>query len=313
MGIVGVSKKKPYVIVMWSLVGLGALFFLFGGIFSLSGIGATRTMPSGIRITASGITFDENAAPPRYNLNVNRKHTQIMINALPLGASSRVTFSLDVPDCLTITDRNGRDLAATNRHGDPINSISPGDSVTLTLIGGGDVQYKFGRTVRIQVSSGYQSVFLYVHIEFPRDQVEFDFSIGHSIFSDTFYWIPARPYMDQVYINHNNQINPSDAIPENISGSPYLFNASLNVLGAAFNGAKFSESPIDGIDHGIRLFGTQFDNGRSFNNIYIPIEVLRSVGAGSSRTFRFKITADLTATNFGIHIDYFDLVIYHSA
>jgi len=308
VGIIDASRKKSYKIATWALLAFGVLFFSIGGLIFFAGMMNKPTLPNEIHLTTAGINY--NTGTGRYELNVHRRETAIMVNTAPLGSGRRVTFEvLDKDECLHITDRpmseNGaRDLTHKNRNGRHTNSIWPGERFFLTLVGGSEQSFQFGETVEILIQSEATSVFLYVNIVLPPDQVKFDFQIVEESRLWLFEEISATQYHDEVYkreppllpaARYSYKFVPklmvwgsevTDIKPEDMTVIPVEFDSGIRLLGAAPN--------TDGVDY------------RGFENIYIPIEIIVAVmSSDEPMEFVFMVTAD----HFGKHIDFFTLRI----
>jgi hypothetical protein len=304
VGIVEVSRRTPYKIVTWVLLGLGGLFLLIGLLFMVSSMASSPTMPSSINVTATGIT--QSAAPNEFSLNVTQRETSVMINTAPLGSGSRVTFDiLNITDALRITDSNERDLVAKNRNGRHINAIWPGESATLTLIGGAETSFQFGETVRIQIRSEGVSAFLNVHISLPVGQeAGFDFHIRDEAFWFQYEVISAQQYYNEVYRHFVEGREPHPR-----TRSSFEFISRFMVWGSEVRNIDTTITPVD-LDSGIRLRGaspgTEGFGASGFANVFIPQEIVVAVMSSKiPMEFTFMISTD----HFGKHIDFFTLRI----
>jgi hypothetical protein len=338
VGIVEASTKKPYKIITWVLLAFGCLFFLFGGMFLVTSMTANSVPPTSIHFTGNGLNF-VNEGAGRYEFDISEYETSVMVNTLPWGSGSRVTFDvLSNSTALRITDRSisdctvrdcdhtgprchARDLTTRNRNGRNHNAIWPGDSFYLTLVGTSTAPFQFGRTVQIQIFSGARTAFLNVNIVLPPDQVNFNFALRKgSDFPITA--ISAAEYRDDIYslfLAGHTQAPRNDSI--------FRFDSSVDIWGVEISSGIRISQPIAvgyintsgvriNIDSGARLtdipMGTVgFING--FSGIYIPLQFLNSViSSGQPMYFIFMVTAEHTAEHtqqFGKHIDFFTLRI----
>ena len=319
MGIVESSRKKPYKIVTWVLLGFGILFFCIGGLVFLTSTMNNPRMPNEIHLTTAGMNFNQGSG--RHELSVFRKETSVMINTAPLGSGRRVTFGIDKDNHLQITNRsfsdcktencdhkNSRcivkDLTAVNKNDKNINFIWPGERFYLTLAGDSTTSFQFGEVVQILIKSESATTFLDVKIVLPPDQIRFDFQIVEEFWGNEHKEISATEYFNEVY--RASVFNPP-TLPK--AGYSYKFVPKLMVWGSEVRNVNTSITPVD-FDAGIRLLGappnTDGVDGRGFENLYIPIEIIMSVySSGKPMEFVFMITADY----YGKHIDFYTLRI----
>jgi len=312
LGIVDVSRRKPYKIAKWSVLALGCLFFVFGGIFLLVGAIGNTINPREIHLVASGVNaVTSGVRTGEYALNVSERETKVMVSTAPLGSGDRVTFSMPGggTDAIRITNRptsetNSRDLTARNRNNVNVNWIWPGDSFYITLVGDTETAFKFGQTVEVRIHSGAQTVSLNVTLVLPPHQVEWDFHIREiGPFGRRIESIRAQDYFDGVYCP---SIGWPGGIPEH---SPYTFSVTLRIWGSVLP-AEINISPSGAEDNNgnrviegdteIRLFGipsTAVGASDGFGNIYIPQEWVTRLDAppylpvGMPTRFHFDITA----------------------
>ena len=304
MGIVNASRKLGYKIAMWSMLVIGIGFLALSGIFILSG-GMESTKPNKLFLTDNGIYMDSDG---EYNMDVWQKETSVMASTSPKGSSERITFAIvDGDDCLQISDSKGKDI---NGKG----FIWPGASAKLTLSGGSNTSYKFGRTVKIDVKSHLESRRLNVKICLPPDQVGFSYRLYN--FTNNFdllnYAISAPSY--ESYVKYGPDEKPTSAL------SPFVFEPKIIIFGTEIQADKFSAVWIDAGSaeiasfYQMRLFGIEKgdpDVSGGFGNMYIPQYILNQVKSGSKpEVFTFLVTA--TAQYEGVDypfIDYFNLTI----
>jgi hypothetical protein len=269
---------------MWVMLGVSCLFLILGGIFILTGGGAS-IIPSSIHLAAAGLYKDSAGV---YCMDVYKKETPLTVSTKPKGASEAVEFQIiRGQDCLSVTPR-----------------IWPGASAVLTLLADSNGSYQFGRSVEILIKSKYPSEVLKVNICLPPDQVTFGFQIRNRITEKEFRVISSDDYKKDVYGGTN------DVMPTK-NNSLFKFYPELKVFGTTVKASlvTFTAMPQD-LNCRARLLDIgkndpvfpELPNG--FSCIYIPAELLEKPNA--SEPVRFKITASYMGQEF---IDFFDLYI----
>jgi hypothetical protein len=339
VGIIEASKNKPYKIITWVLLALGGMFLVFGGLLLATSMSGSSTPPTSIHFTGSGMSF-VNEGAGRYEFDIFEPETSVMVNTLPWGSGSRVTFDvLTNSTALRITDRSlsdctvrdcdhtgprchARDLTTKNRNGRHHNAVWPGDSFYLTLVGTPTSPFQFGRTVEIQIFSGARTTFLNVNIVLPPDQARIVSSLSQPAFGLQLTQISARDYYDEIY---HLFVTGNAQTPRNESS--FKFSSRLEIWNVEVRSGIRIAQPVsvgyvntDGrhipLDSEIRLtdipMGTiGFENG--FFGIYIPLNhLVEVINRGRPMDFMFMVTAEHTGDHtqhFGKHIDFFTLRI----
>lgn len=278
---------------MWFALGIGVMFFLLGAFLAIAANGNSGPPAESVHLTASGMNYNH----PRYNLEVFKKETEIMVAVSPAG-SARLT-NIDVQsgsEFIEVQDKNGKKVNNVRNRG-----IWPGDKAFLVLIPDDSDSYGFGQEVEIYFRSGNRSATLVVSITLPQGEVGFDFVLRDTrVPTRTSTSIPAEDYL--VY---NGWLTDSTTVAR--MPLPYYIDKNITVWGKVVdpNIVTWTATPV-GVSFDIDLFRENFPRNNP-DGIYIPPwPLLESYWQNKTVVVRFMITAMYSNQSY---IEFYDLTI----
>ena len=291
MNIVKSSKKVWYKITMWSLIGFGSVFLLFGLITSILPEGG-GSPPRDIHVVASGITTD---AHGNYHLTISSRETPIFIHATPSNNTTQLIEFLPIGGIAESIIQ-------------PIASITPGN-VAIITVENADLIQAFANhppslpqsALQILISS--DNITRFLNLTFAPDArvVDFRYSSSLNILTPGVDVIFLGPPATGGALTQGTIIAPIATSLFNLIPNFYVDDRRIDT-GVVWNQAILLSNPSSGVNL----------NLHNNDPVYVPQALLAHV-AQNQPGFTFEIHFLVTATYLGrTYMNFFNLRILRS-